>query len=506
MSSATVEIPIPALLEHEQPVAEHPARFKLLRFGRRWGKDRLAFNVTWFGHGPKHSWPGIVDGWDVAWLAPDYPQARIIWQEEIEPRFRGVDGVELNETEHSVSIPGYGTLHLRSSENVTSIRGLGKRLIGVVINEAAHLDLAYAWRQVIRPALMDNEGWALIMSTTNSGADGGMNEQGHKRVPSYFNTLCEEVRAKKRGEEWAEFHGTAEQNPKISPKEFQALIAEYPQDSVALQEEVYAKLLAAGAGLAFPEWRDELHVLERFDVPPHWQYGAGLDWGYWQPTIFTVIAHGEESNGVVMLDRRWVQKSGFDLGIEIAQVCLTLPKRIEYIAADSSIASVPASKGFPNMGEEIQGGIASVWARVRDGEFPPVLVYVPKGHDSRLVRANLLHRYLKWAKDGETLVRRPRLRFLQSATHCVGTIPKLPTDPKKPEDVDTTADDHAYDALTYFLFSRPPLVDAPQEPTDFDVHPGFTPDGARRKSKTQLRYEGQRLHEQGRQLVEAKDV
>src|SRR5713101_5749325 len=37
---------------------------------------------------------------------------------------------------------------------------------------------------------------------------------------------------------------------------------------------------------------------------------------------------------------------------------------------------------------------------------------------------------------------------------CVSSIPKLPPDPRKPEDVDTTSDDHAYDALTYFLLSR----------------------------------------------------
>lgn len=498
-SVVTVEIPIPALLPHQQAVTEHPARFKVLREGRRWGKDRLAFNVSWFGHGPNHCFPGIVDGWDVAWLAPDYPQARIIWQEEIEPRFRDIPGIELNETEHSVTIVGYGALHLRSSENVTSIRGLGKRLIGVIVNEAAHLDLAYAWRQVIRPTLVDNEGWALIMSTTNSGTDGGKDDQGNARIPSYFNTLCEEVRAKQRGEEWEEFYGTAEANPKIKPAEYQALVAEYPTDSTALNEEIFAKLLAPGAGLAFPEWRDDVHTLERFEIPNHWEYGAGFDWGYWQPSILTVLAHGEDSRTLVVSDHRWTRKDGQELGRCIAEVCKALPRRVAYIGADASIWGEKASQGFPNLAEEIQQGITKHW---HSDDFPPVLIAVPKGAKSRVTRANLLHRYLTYERG----VVEPRLRFLKAAVNCIGTIPKLALDPKNTEDVDTTGNDHAYDALTYFLLSRPPLVDAPEAPRESDVHPGYTPWGERVQSKTERRIKQQQMHERGKRLVEVNDI
>jgi len=463
-------------------VAAHPARFKVLRKGRRWGKDRLAFNVSWFGHGPAHCYAGIVDGWDVAWLAPDYPQARIIWQEEIEPRFRGVPGVELNETEHSVTIPGVGALHLRSSENMTSIRGLGKQLIGVVVNEAAHLDLAYAWRQIIRPALADNRGWALIMSTSNSGSDGGTDDQGNKRVPSYFNTLCEEIRAGQRSAEWVEFAGDARENPKIAAGEFTALVAEYPEDSIALQEEMYAKLLAPGVGLAFPEWREDRHVLERFDVPTHWRWAGGYDWGWHQPSVLVLCAIGEEQQVVVMRERSWVKTDGQTMGRDIADLCIGLGVAPDYLAADSSIAGVPARRGFGNMGEEIQLGITARWQSAHGpGVAPPGILYVPKGPESRVARAGLLHRYLRCteAADGTPLV--PRLRFLRQCAYCVSTIPKLPPDPQRPEDVDTTADDHGYDALTYLLLSRGPLVEAPAPRPlyDEDRHPGLDYNGRR---------------------------
>ena len=46
-----------------------------------------------------------------------------------------------------------------------------------------------------------------------------------------------------RGPEWHHSYKTAHDNPLIDPREMAGLIGEYPPDSIALQEEVYAKLL-----------------------------------------------------------------------------------------------------------------------------------------------------------------------------------------------------------------------------------------------------------------------
>lgn len=476
-------VPIPDLLAHQHESAYHPARFKLLCKGRRSGKDIEAFNVSWFGHGPDRKWPGIVDGWDVAWLAPDYPQAKSVWLQEIQPRFEGIPGVNLNETEHRVTIEGHGSLVLRSAENVTSLRGLGKRLIGVVVNEAAHLDLADAWRRVIRPILMDNKGWAYIMSTPNRGADGGVDEEGIRRVPSYFNTLCEEVRAGKRGTDWAVWFGDARENPKIPADEFQALLAEYPEGSVAMQEEVYALLLPPGTGLAFSEWRDDVHVLDTFTVPRHWRYAGGYDWGYWSPSAFILFAQGDDGATVAVAEKKWTQKLAFEMGQDIARMCQAVaPMPVEYIAADSSMWGVQAQKGFPNIAEELQAGINAEWDRAREAGWKgplraPMLVAIAKGHDSRIAGATLFHRYLKWTaeKDGTILpFNLPRLRFTKACPYLVASIPRLPPSPTDNEDVDTDADDHGYDAARYYLMSRPPLPEAPRAAKSADDHPGLT--------------------------------
>jgi hypothetical protein len=50
----------------------------------------------------------------------------------------------------------------------------------------------------------------------------------------------------------------------------------------------------------------------------------------------------------------------------------------------------------------------------------------------------------------------------EDAAYPVRTIPALLADPHNPEDVDTTLDDHAADAVRYFCMSRPPLAKAPR--------------------------------------------
>lgn len=59
----------------------------------------------------------------------------------------------------------------------------------------------------------------------------------------------------------------------------------------------------------------------------------------------------------------------------------------------------------------------------------------------------------------------PRLLIYSTCTYLIRTLPALPRDPKHPEDVDTKADDHAYDALRYLLLGmghtapKPPSSD-----------------------------------------------
>ena len=49
----------------------------------------------------------------------------------------------------------------------------------------------------------------------------------------------------------------------------------------------------------------------------------------------------------------------------------------------------------------------------------------------------------------------PGIRVFANCKNLIRTLSALPTDDKNPEDVDTNAEDHAYDALRYGCMSRP---------------------------------------------------
>jgi hypothetical protein len=472
--------------------------------GRRTGKDTCSLIMSVLGHGPEvcpgparcvrapHApdepcFRGILDGYDVVWIAPDYPQAGLIWAAEIEPRFRHKDHVDVNASERTVKFHGLGQLWIRSAETIDTVRGVGKFLGGVVVNEAAHLDLFYAWTQILRPALMDNRGWAIIASTTNAGHDGNVTDTGDgkaaKITPSYFNRLCLEIEAGKRGPEWEQFYGTAHDNPKMHPSEIADLIAEYPSDSVALQEEVYAKLLEARVGIVFSEWREDLHILpEAFKVPPHWRWGAGLDFGFRAPGWFGLFASGPDGDVVCMDELYFKGLHAYEAGRQCATKALAAEAPVEYVACDEAMDQKTGLG--PSVFEEFKKGWDSVYGGPARGA---PLIKTAKGPGSRLHRVQLTHHYLAWRIDPQTgkvpALWQPRLKFHPRCANAIRTIPKLPYDAINIEDVDTTAEDHPYDGASYFLMSRPPKAHPWVQHQDENTHPGFNFERQERKRR-----------------------
>jgi hypothetical protein len=70
---------------------------------------------------------------------------------------------------------------------------------------------------------------------------------------------------------------------------------------------------------------------------------------------------------------------------------------------------------------------------------------------SRVAGKNEIHRRLQVDEFTEN----PRLVFFNTCIETVSQLPAIPLDKKNPEDVDTHAEDHLYDALRYGIMSRP---------------------------------------------------
>lgn len=464
------EVRIPAPFPHQALVLDHPARFKVWRAGRRTGKSRGLLHGAVVGHGPqlaagmrKHL--GLLHGRDVAWLAPDFPQAMGIWREEIVPRFKGAAGVRVNEQEHSVSVLGLGTLWMRSHENVRSIRGLGKNLGGVIVDEGAHFDLELDWQAILVPALADNEGWAIFASTTNSGPDGN---QMRRAGPSFFNLLCAEVMAGQRGDDWAHWHQDARLNPKITARSFQTMVDECAGNERRLQEEVYAALLHHGAGLAFPEFRRDVHV-RAVEPDDEWSCAGGMDWGFGSPGWFGLAYTGPTGQLVVRHEWYYDHTLPSLVGERIARLCYASPVPPEFIACDSACWNV--TDGSATIAEKIDEGLTRETERLnfvhKGNRHTPSLLPAAKGPEAIATQKVLIHEMLHYVEAEETdgsrvLVQPPAMLIHPDCTELARTISGIALDPKDGNKFDTTGEDHPIQGLAYLLVTRAPDYEAPE--------------------------------------------
>ncbi len=154
-------------LGHAQgEVFSHPARFRILVAGRRFGKTQLA--LTELIHA---AWASPASA--LWYVAPNYRQAkRIAWQ-RLKSLVRHSPGVEIVETELAVLFPNNSTISLRGADSCDSLRGNG--LDFIVLDEFASMK-PEVWSEVLRPALADRQGRALFIGTP----------QGHNHLYDRF--------------------------------------------------------------------------------------------------------------------------------------------------------------------------------------------------------------------------------------------------------------------------------------------------------------------------------
>lgn len=475
---------IQRLFPYQQADKDRAEQFKLKRWGRRTGKSRDELHCSVTGHGPlepngEPRWKGLAQGKHVLWVGPDYTQLSTVWLEEIYPRFNGADGCDTNENEMSAWL-GEARIVMRTAkrENWKAMRGMGKDLGGVVIDEAAHMDLEGLLTDVILPLTLDEDGWIIFGSTPNAGSDGHVNEDGAKRTPSYFNILCEQqLTGAMPG--WHQSHHDARSNPKITKRAFDRLVATYANQPIKLRQEVYAELLRGGVGYAFEELDELIHQTL---VSPHpiTEVIAGMDWGWSSHGWLGLIGLHHRGahlllelpfNGPIDPKKRMdPELVGFTAGQQwlLALKDKQIPMLPDIVYCDSAMDAV--SQGGLSVMQLVQAGLQRALE-----DRAPACVPATKGPGSRVARKNALHALLRCkritAENGAVVVvEPPRFTIAQRCPFWWRTTKALMVDPKHPEDVDTTGPDHAYDGSTYALtMAFPDLATRTRKPIDHRI-------------------------------------
>lgn len=184
----------------------------------------------------------------------------------------------------------------------------------------------------------------------------------------------------------------------------------------------------------FPEWRDQLHVCDPFTVPPEWPRWSGLDYGYVAPACHLWLARGP-SRQAGLPPQLYVYREWYETGIPAPSQAL----RIKQASADGLPARVYAD---PSMWTKPLSGIGPSLAEVFQAEGLPLV----KANNARLPGVARVHQALATHE-----VFPPRLQVFSTCRNLLRTLPRLRRDELHPEDVDTTLEDHAYDALRYGL-------------------------------------------------------
>lgn len=191
-------------------------------------------------------------------------------------------------------------------------------------------------------------------------------------------------------------------------------------------------------GAAFEEFDPSIHVIEPFDIPTSWPKFRSCDWGFSQP--FCVLWYTVDYENTIYVYREFYGKG---------------------LTADIFAQRVMALQE----GEYVQYGVmdSSVWAR-RGDVGPPVpeimrqngCLWRPSDRSpgSRRNGKMEVHRRLRIFQD-ETGKLNTKLKIFRNCRNLIRTLPVLPLDENDLEDIDTTAEDHAYDSLRYGLMSRP---------------------------------------------------
>ena len=251
----------------QQKVHGHPARFRVLAGGRRWGKTRL---------GVYEAMETAFDGGRSWWVSPSYRMGAVGWR-PISRIGASIPGAEVRHTERLVTVPNGGSVQVRSADEPDSLRGEG--LDYCVMDECAFMS-ERAWSESIRPSLSDRGGTALFISTPK-----GRN---------WFWRLHQ--RGQDDGGDWKAFSFPTSDNPHIPADEIEAARHDLPERIFA--QEYGAQFLEDGGGV----FRRVLDAVNGDSVPDSGQYVIGCDWGRTNDaTVFCVV---EINSGcVVELDR-----------------------------------------------------------------------------------------------------------------------------------------------------------------------------------------------------------
>jgi phage terminase large subunit len=200
----------------------------------------------------------------------------------------------------------------------------------------------------------------------------------------------------------------------------------------------------------FFDFRHNVHVIEPFEIPSHWNRFGSYDYGFNHPAAWLKWAIDEDGCVYVY----WEHVEANESLSKQAQNVLNPKEKIQvYWAGHDCFATKKA--GDPTIAED----------------FSKFKIFMKPANISRVLGASRIRNYLEY-KDTEQGRIGPRVKIFKDCEILIDCLTRMVHDEKNIEDVlkvdsvdgDPTTGDDAYDAFRYGIMSRPAITQKPEEP------------------------------------------
>jgi hypothetical protein len=324
----------------------------------------------------------------------------------------------------------------------------GQAYSWIGFDEITHLPTEFAWNYLAsRLRTTDSEIETYMRCTANPGGVGAHWVKTRYILPSEPDTSF----IGKDGLTRKFIPARLEDNPYL------ATDGRYEQMLKALPPTQRKQLLEGNwdvnEGAAFTEFTIEEHVIPPFQIPIHWDRVKGVDYGYASESA-CIWATIDPSDGTLIVYRELYKKglTGEDLGYKITEMEVEDPFSVQGVL-DTAAWARTGTTG-PTVGETL----------VRQGHK------LRRADKNRIQGKIQIHEYLRLQPSG-----RPRLQIFSSCPSLIRELQSIPLDKSNPEDVNTHAPDHAYDALRYLIMSRPRANDPLAQMRHLRMEQAYTP-------------------------------
>ena len=186
-------------------------------------------------------------------------------------------------------------------------------------------------------------------------------------------------------------------------------------------------------GMAFPNFRDEIHIIKPFPIPDYWYMWVSVDDGYADPFCALWFAKDPITRRVYVVR-------------EAYQALLTNSQQANLIN-DYTDRNWTIKKyiGDPQM------FVRSHRNKVHSAadEYKRHGILLRRGENNRILGKRAVDEMLSIAPDGL-----PKMQIFDECPNLAAQLKNLVFDPNKPEDTDQTMEDHAYDTARYGLLDK----------------------------------------------------